>query len=179
MTAKKKTIIIISISVFALGLVGGFFAISSVACSFSPGSGSKSFRHRQMPPFVREEIGSFILWRLDKGAKGLDLKDDQQQAYEQLRASLEESLQAGMQKRGELKQLAHDQLENDAFDVTVLTQSIMTHTDNLSAMVNNNLTLFNVFYATLDPDQQEMINAKIKEKIRQHHAYCESGERKF
>ena len=82
MTKKKKTIAIVGISLLVIIVSGFSFVMITGACGrglmSGPNIGFHRFHKRGMPPFMHKEIGSFILWRMDKEIKTLDLSETQQ-----------------------------------------------------------------------------------------------------
>jgi len=80
MTKKKKTIAIVGISLLVIIVSGFSFVMITGACGpgSDPAMGFNRFHKRGMPPFMHKEIGSFMLWRMDKGIKTLDLSETQQ-----------------------------------------------------------------------------------------------------
>ncbi len=174
MSKKKKIILTTGISFVLIAVSGFVFAISTNACGFAsehkgPGFFSDRFNQggfhkRGMPPFMQQEIGKFILWRLDQASNELDLTSAQQTEYEQLRSAIQDTMEKGIQTRLQIKEMTHAQMEKEIPDILTVTQTIQTHLNSMGEMFNNNLTLFNTFYASLDAEQQEQITQKIKEK---------------
>ncbi len=187
MSKKKKIILTIGISFIILAVSGFSFVVSTSACGFAPthrGPGFFSagfhkgrFHKRGIPPFIQQEIGKFILWRTDQASKNLNLTSTQQKEYDQLRAALQNALEKGIQTRLQIKELTHSQMEKEIPDILAITQTIQTNLNSVAEMFDNNLTLFNSFYASLDADQKKQIIRKIKEKHDYHKTNSPCDER--
>lgn len=164
MTKKKKVSLIVSISFLAIVVSGFGFVMITGACGFDPVHGHR-FHKRGMPPFMHEEIGSFILWRMDKGIKTLDLSDTQQGLYEGFRFRLQETMEKGLETRLDFKKQALLEFEKESPDLSVIAVTVQSHVEMMSSSFSENLTLFTDFYNSLDKDQQRIITQRIKERI--------------
>ncbi|MCK5313427.1 MAG: hypothetical protein KAJ62_15030, partial [Desulfobacteraceae bacterium] len=122
MTKKKKTFVIVSISLLVIIVSGFSFVIITGACGRGPmhgPMGHHGFHKRGMPPFMHKEIGSFMLWRLDKGAKALDLSETQQQQYNTFRSKLEETMEEGLKTRIEFKTQTMAEFDKENPDLAI------------------------------------------------------------
>ncbi|MCD4722215.1 MAG: hypothetical protein K8S13_20500 [Desulfobacula sp.] len=167
MTKKKKVTLIVSITILAMVISGFGFVMITGACGFNSAHGHR-FHKRGMPSFIQKEIGSFILWRMDKGIETLDLSDTQQELYDGFRTRVQETMEKGLETRMEFKKQALLEFEKETPDLSVMAVKIQSHVEMMSSSLSENLTLFTNFYNSLDSDQQRMITQKIKEKIEDH-----------
>ncbi|MCK5695138.1 MAG: hypothetical protein KAH62_00765 [Desulfobacula sp.] len=164
MTKKKKVILIVSSSLLVMVASGFGFVMITGACGFNSAHGQE-FHKRGVPTFMQKEIGSFILWRMDKGIGILDLSDTQQKLYDGFRSRLQETMEKGMETRLEFKKQALLEFEKVSPDLSVMAVAIQSHVEKMSSSLSQNLTLFIDFYTSLDSNQQSMITQKIKERI--------------
>ncbi len=177
MSEKKKIIVSATILIAILTVSGFAFVMSGDACSFGPGFRGHGFHHRGMPPFMHKEIGSFVLWRMDKAADKLELNKSQQQHYSALKTSLTKTLKKGLQARLQMKENTHRELEKPNPDLRVLTETVQDQIGSMAGMMDKNLSLFNTFYASLNESQQQVITQKIKDKFKNHKKYHSYDER--
>lgn len=174
MTRKKKTIIAISVSFVLM--------ITTVGIGFTFVAGSHGFRsmghggfHRGMPSSIKKEVAEFILWRLEKEADALNLSQTQKEAFDEFRNTLEQTVQTGMDTRMELRAQTLSEFEKETPELSDVINDIQVHVSRMSDMVEENLELFNIFYNTLDDDQQKRITDGIKDKIEAHKPYCRNN----
>ncbi len=181
MTTKKKTFVIVSISLLVIIISGFSFVI--ITGAYGPGRGfgpidRHGFHKRGMPPFMQKEISSFMLWRLDKGVNILDLSEAQEKEYSNFRSKLEKTIDDGIKTKMEFRQHAFSEFDKENPDLAIITGKIQTDIELMSDLVSENLTLFNNFYNSLDGKQKRTITEKIKERIESHKNYNSSYERK-
>ena len=171
MTKKKKTFVIVSISLFVIVASGFSFVMITGAYGLGPMGGHMGyhgFHKRGMPPFMHKEIGSFMLWRLDKGAKALDLSEAQQEQYNNFRFKLEETMDTGFKTRMEFKTQAMAEFDKENPDLAIITGKIQTNIELISDSLSQNLTLFTAFYNSLNNEQKQIITDKIKDRMEYH-----------
>jgi hypothetical protein len=164
MTKRKKIIVIVSISFFVL--VASGFSLVMITGACGPGSGfGQRFHKRGIPPFMQKEIGSFILWRMDKGIKTLDLSKIQQKQYNNFRSRLEETMGNGLKTKIEFKKQALLEFDKEAPDLAVITGKIQADIEFMADSLSKNLALFTDFYNSLNDEQKGTITKNIKERI--------------
>ena len=178
MTKKKKTFVIVSISLLVIIVLGFSFVMITGACGRGP-MGYHGFQKRGMPPFMHKEIGSFMLWRLDKGAKTLDLSEVQQNEYNNFRSKLEETMDHGLKTRMEFKTQTMAEFDKENPDLAVITEKVQANIELMSDSLSENLALFTDFYNSLDNDQKKIITEKIKERMESHRNSDSCYERKI
>ncbi len=169
MAKEKKIRMTILISILILMIAGVGFV---VATGFGPGFGGRfgsgctaGFHKRGMPPFLQQEIGKFILWRMDNQATELGFSKVQQEGYDAFRASLGKTMEQGIDARMEIKKKAVNELQNEVVDLSAMAGELKNHIQVMSQTMTENLTLFTRFYDSLDNGQKQIINQEIKKKI--------------
>ena len=167
MTKTEKIVAILSISLLAIVISGFGFVMISRACSVDLFQGS-SFHKRGMPPFIQKEVGNFIIWRMDKGFKTLEMSEAQQDQYDKFRSRLEKTIETGVETRMKFKKQAMLEFTKENPDLSVMAMEIKSHVEMMSSTLSKNLSLFADFYNTLDNGQKKKITETIKEKMEDH-----------
>jgi len=170
MTKKKKTIAVASISLLVIMVsVFGFVMITGACGPYGdPGMGFNRFHKRGMPPFMHKEIGNFMLWRMDKEIKPLDLSETQQKQYDNLRSKLEAFMDNGLKTRMEFKQHTMAEFDKENPDLAVISGKFKADIELMSDSLSENLALFTSFYNSLDDKQKRIITEKIKQGMEAH-----------
>ncbi len=165
---KQKKVIWITAGLLtiiaAAGLAMALASDGSRACPFS----GHGFHKRGLPPAIQQDIMDFVLWRMDRGAKELDLSQDQQQQYDRLRSGLKTSVEKGIKARISARDQMAAILEQDSPDLSKAAMEIKDHVDVLSSAVSENLTLFADFFQSLDSDQKQKVAVIFKERMNAH-----------
>jgi len=99
-TRKKKYFIIggIVLSIMVLtgfGLVTAWGPCGGFDRDFHPRFHGRGFH----PGFHNKDLSEFLLWRLDKRVKELDLSEEQKEKYNEIRSRIEAQLTEGMGDR--------------------------------------------------------------------------------
>lgn len=178
MTKKKKVFVIVSVSLFLLVASGFGFVMMTGACGPGDGFGHR-YHRRGIPPFMHKEIGSFMLWRMDKGVDKLELNKKQQKEYDLFRSKLQRTMETGIDKKMNFKKQAMVEFEKDSPDLSKITEKFQTDFHQMSASISENLSLFTNFYNSLDDKQKNIISKKIKEKMEYHRNYNSCYEREI
>ncbi len=165
MNRKKIIVITTTILIILTALAGFGFVVSAGAHSFFPAHRSHGFHRGGMPPFLQRELGQFLVWRMDSAAEELELNSRQQTLYDQLKDHLTQTLEKGIAAKLQLKSSALREMEKELPDISVISSDIQAHFNSMAAMMDKNLALFNLFYASLDADQKKRINQAFKERF--------------
>ena len=167
MTKKRKAVWGAGILMMVMVVTGFGFAVNSGACGFDSFH-RHGFHKRGLPPFMHDEIKSFIVWRMDKEAKNLGLSGGQQEQYEIFRTQFLETMEKAIETRAQLHEKAVLTLENEAPDLSGMAAEMKNHVEMISGAISENLTRFAEFYNSLDAAQRKTITDKIKERISDH-----------
>jgi len=166
MKTRKKYFIISGIVLLVMlltgiGLVVGWGPGRCFDSDFHPGFHGRGFH----PGFHSKGFSEFILWRLDKKVKDLELSDTQKEKYEELKGKIETQLREGMADRKRIIEEFHTEVNKEDPDVKALAESIKKRIKSFSGLVEGNLDLFIDFYENLDDEQKEKIINGIREKM--------------
>ncbi|MFC1883470.1 Spy/CpxP family protein refolding chaperone [Thermodesulfobacteriota bacterium] len=121
------------------------------------------------PGFHKRDFAEFMLWRMDKKAKELDLTEKQMEKYNGIRSRIEAQLSNGVESRKKMKEEFRSELGKEDPDVKSMAEKIKKKIRKVSGLMEENLDLFVEFYATLDNDQKKKVMEDIREKVRYAH----------
>ena len=148
-----------------------FFAGLGIAEVFAAGDSSCGPRFGLFGgrPHSRHIFGGdmpgFMLKRLDRKVKDLNLTPDQQAKYDELRAQLKERLQAAKEDRLKFREVLRNELAKESPDTAVLTAMVKKKVEGISASVQDGIDLFADFYSTLDENQKQKVLAGIRKRM--------------
>ncbi len=178
MTKKKKAVWVAVILVVVLTITGFGLAVNTGACGF--GSFQRhGFHKRGLPPFMHDEMKSFVMWRMDKEAKGLGLSGAQQEKYEIFRTEFLETMEKAIETRTEFHKKAFSALESENPDLSAMAMEAKKQVESISGSISENLARFSEFFNSLDPGQRKSLTDKIKERINDHKNSFPCNERQI
>jgi hypothetical protein len=165
MKTSKKTYIIGG-SVLLIMLFTGFGLVAALEPwgGFHSGRG---FHHG----FDHKDIAEFVLWRMDKKMKALNLSEEQQEKYNQIRTNIEKHLTEGIDDRKRMMDAFHTEMSKENPDVRLLAGMIKEKIDEVSDLMNENLELVVGFYESLNDTQKNEILDSIRERMEAHHSW--------
>jgi Spy/CpxP family protein refolding chaperone len=157
MTRRKKTII--GATILSLAVVAGMVAV--MACGpngawgkcFHPGFHRMGFH----PGPHGEDVADFILWKMDKHVKELDLNEAQRQEYEKAKGEIKTTIAEAMKRRTEFHDILKDEMSKENPDMDALASLVKERVNHLPDMVSKHIDLFMSFYNTLDGDQKAQL----------------------
>jgi hypothetical protein len=128
---------------------------------FHPGRG---FHHG----FDHRDIAEFLLWRMDKRMKALNLSEEQQEKYNRIRSNIEKHLTEGIEDRKTMMDTFHTEMSKENPDVGLLAGMVKTKIDEVSKFLEENLDQFVGFYESLNDAQKNEILNSIRERMEDH-----------
>ncbi len=146
-------------------LITGFGLVAALENSWGGFRHAKGF-HRG---FAHKDVGEFVLWRLDKQMKELNLTGGQQDKYNQIRSNIEKHLTEGMDDRKVMMDTFHSEMSKDAPEVRPLVNMMKTKIDEVSGIMGKNLDQVVGFYESLNVDQKNKILNEIRDRMDAHH----------
>lgn len=169
-TGRKKYFIIGGIVLLIMllagfGLVAAWGPCGSFDGGFHPGFHGKCFH----PGFHIKDFSEFLLWRMDRRAKELDLSGEQRGKYEAIRSRIEAHLAEGMEDRKRLMEEFHTEINREDPDVRHLAESLKKKIKEISGFIEENLDLFVEFYEALDDVQRQRVIDAIRDRMEHHH----------
>jgi hypothetical protein len=115
-----------------------------------------------------KDMAEFILWKMDKKAKELNLTSTQKTKYEALKENLKLHFTEFQTEHQKMKDQFHQEITKENPDIKMLLESAKVKVNEISGFMNKNLDLLQDFYASLDNQQKAMINKEIKERMKYH-----------
>ena len=162
MSKRKK--IIIGALILTLAVVIGIGA--TTAC------GPKGSWARGFPPGFHgmgchsgphgEDIADFILWKMDRHVKELNLSDDQKKAYEKSKEEIRAGIAEAIERKKDFHRIVHEEMDKENPDINALAGLMKERAQNIPDMVSKPIDLFMNFYTLLDESQK----AKLIEMFR-------------
>jgi len=153
---KRKKYIIIGAVILSLGIIAslGF----TEACG-PHGPWGKGFHSR----FHSQDVADFILWKMDRHVKDLNLDESQKQEYEKIKEQVKVNITEAMERRKEFHRIAHEEINKDNPDLNVVANLARERLQKMPDRIGKNLDLFMDFYNRVLTEEQR---AKVIETIR-------------
>jgi hypothetical protein len=161
----RKRVYIIGGSILLTILLTGFGLVAALENSWGGFRHGKGF-HRG---FGHKDVGEFVLWRLDKQMKELNLTEGQQDKYNQIRSNVEKHLTEGMDDRKAMRETFHSEMSKDEPDMRLLVNMMKEKINEVSGLMGENLDLVVGFYESLNVDQKNKILNEIRDRMEAHH----------
>jgi hypothetical protein len=117
-----------------------------------------------------KDKAKFILWRMDKKAKELNLTPEQQAKYDVIKGNVKSHFSEDLTDRQQLKNQFQQEMSKEDPDVKNLVEGMKTKIKVMSGFVEKNLDLLVDFYDSLDRNQKHLINDEIRERMKVHHS---------
>jgi hypothetical protein len=112
-----------------------------------------------------EDVADFIMWKMDRGVKTLNLNEAQTREYEKVKEGIKAGIADALAKRREFRGIVRDELDRENPDVNALAGLIKERVNRIPEMVSKKIDLFVNFYNTLDKDQKaraiEMLRSRV------------------
>ena len=162
MSKRKK--IITGVFILTLAVVVGIGATvaygpkGSWARSFPPGfhgMGCNGGPHG-------EDIADFILWKMDRQVKELNLNDSQKKEYERSKEEIRAGIAAAVERKRDFRKMVHEEMDKEDPDINALAGLMKERAQHIPDMVSKPIDLFVNFYNLLDENQK----AKVIEMFR-------------
>ncbi len=147
-----------------IGLVSAYGPWGGSCPGFGPRFQDRGF----FPGGHNKDRADFILWRMDKMAKELNLTSAQKAKYEVLKGNIKTHFTEGRNDRQKMKDQFRTEMSKEDPNIKNLAETMKTKTKHLSGFMNENLDLLVDFYESLDSSQKRLINDEIRERMKFH-----------
>lgn len=147
-----------------IGLVSAYGPWGDSCRGFGPRFHDRGF----FPGGHSKDRADFILWRMDKKAKELNLTAAQKAKYEVLKGNIKTHFSEHQQDHQKMKDQFRTEMGKDDPNMKDLAGSLKTKVKEMSGFVNKNLDLLVDFYESLDNNQKRLIHDEIREKMKIH-----------
>ena len=160
----RKRFYIAGGSILLIMILTGFGLVAALENSwgFHPRRG---FHHG----IDHKDIAEFILWRMDKKMKDLNLSEGQQEKYNQIRSNIEKHITEGMDEHKTMKDIIHGEMTKEDPDVRLMVDMIKKKIDDFSGFMLENLDLVVGFYESLNEEQKTKVLKDLRERMESHH----------
>jgi hypothetical protein len=171
MKTRNKVVVGSGIIFLVLLIAGLGFGLPNGPWSDSGGGFNPRFHDRGFfPGHHNKDMAEFILWRMDKKAKELNLTARQQEKYEVIKGNFKTHFSEGLNERQQLKNQFQKELSKEDPDVKNLAEAMKAKIKEMSGFVEKNLDLLVDFYDSLDSNQKRLLNDEIRERMKVHHS---------
>ena len=158
MEKRNKYFVVGGIVLFIL-----FFTGFGLVAGWGP---CRDFHRGFHPGFHNKDLSEFILLRLDRSVKGLNLSEAQKEKYEEIKGKLKTRLKEHRDDRKRWMKELQTAMNKQDPDVKALSESVKKRIEHFSVFMEGNLDLFVEFYETLDQKQKDKIMAAVREKMK-------------
>lgn len=165
MSRRKK--IIIGALILTLAVVVGIGATmaygprGSWARGFPPGfhgMGCHPGNHGQ-------DIADFIMWKMDRHVKDLNLNETQKNEYEKIKEEIKAGIADAIEKRKDFHGIVHAEMSKENPDIPALAGLMKERAQNIPDMVSKPIDLFVDFYSLLDENQKAQVIAMFRARM--------------
>jgi len=156
MKNRKKYFIIGAVILFFGALAG----LGVTVASGPHGSWHRGFHHG-----FHEEFADFILWRMDRHVKDLNLDETQMQEYERIREEVKGYLTEAMEKRRDFHGILVDEISKEKPDIDALANLVKERMKNVPDFLSKHLDLFVEFYNILDENQKAQVIERLRYRM--------------
>ena len=163
----RKRFYIVGGSILVIMLLTGFGLVAALENSWGGFHSKRGFHHG----FDKKDIAEFILWRMDKKMKELNLSEEQQEKYNQIRSNIEKHFTEGMDDRKMMMDTFHGEMSKEDPDVRLMVDLVKKKIDELSGFMGENLDLVVGFYESLNDEQKNKVLTAIRERMESHHSW--------
>ena len=157
MSRPKKNIIgalILSLAVLVgIGATMAFGPRGSWARGFPPGFHGMGCH----PGPHGEDVADFIMWKMDRHVKDLNLNEAQKKEYERIKEETRAGIAGAIEKRKEFHGIVQAEMNKENPDINALAGLMKERAQHIPDMVSKPIDLFVGFYNLLDEDQQARV----------------------
>jgi Spy/CpxP family protein refolding chaperone len=157
MSKQKK--MIIGTAILTLAVVVGIGATTvcgpkgSWARGFGPG-----FHGVGCPPGPHgEDLADFILWKMDRHVKALNLNDAQKKEYEKSKEEIRAGIAGAIERKKDFQRIVHEEMDKENPDINALAGLMKERAQHIPDMVSKPVDLFVNFYNLLDENQKAKV----------------------
>jgi Spy/CpxP family protein refolding chaperone len=109
-----------------------------------------------------EDIADFILWKMERHVKELNLNDAQKKEYEKSKEEIRAGIAEAIERKKDFHRIVHEEMDKENPDINALAGLMKERAQNIPDMVSKPIDLFVNLYNLLDEKQK----AKVIEMFR-------------
>jgi hypothetical protein len=118
-------------------------------------------------------VAEFVVWRMDKAVKDLNLTPVQKEKYDKLRSGITSHMAEAAKEHWALREEVHGEMAKDVPDIAVVAPKLKKAINDISMDLQGNIDLVTAFYGSLNDTQKKKLVADIHDRMerRGHHGY--------
>lgn len=152
-----------------IGILVLIFAGYGLVSAYGPWSGPcGGFYPRFHNGAHHRDMADFIIWKMDKKAKELNLTAGQKAKYETIKENLKGHFSEFHTERQKIKDQFHQEINKDNPDIKMMIESAKVKVNEMSGFMDKNLGLLLDFYNSLDNHQKRTVINEIRERMKYH-----------
>jgi Spy/CpxP family protein refolding chaperone len=153
---NRKNFFIIGAVILSIGILASL--------GFTAACGPRGHWHRGFHyEFHSEDVADFVLWKMDKHVKELDLDDTQKQEYNRIKEQVKVSISEAIERRRDFHRMMHEEINKENPNLDNVANLARERLQKMPDIIGKNLDLFMDFYNRVLTDEQR---AKIIQMIR-------------
>jgi len=116
-----------------------------------------------------EDIADFILWKMDRHVKELNLNDAQKKEYEKSKEEIRAGIAGAIERKKDFQRIVHEEMDKENPDINALAGLMKERAQHIPDMVSKPVDLFVDFYNLLDKDQQARVIEMFRTRMASMH----------
>ncbi len=107
--------------------------------------------------FHSDDVADFILWKMDRHVKELNLNEAQMQQYGEIKDQVKATISAAMERRREFRDLVHNEMGRENPDLNALAADVKKRLETMPEVIGENIDVFLRLYNVLNPEQKAQL----------------------
>jgi len=104
-----------------------------------------------------EDIADFIIWKMDRHVKELNLNDAQKREYERSKEEIRAGIADAIERKKDFHRIVHEEMDKENPDMNALAGLMKERAQNIPDMVSKPIDLFVNLYNLLDENQKARV----------------------
>jgi hypothetical protein len=102
-------------------------------------------------------VADFILWKMDRHVKEMNLNDPQMEQYEEIKDQVKANITAAMERKREFHDIIHNEMGKENPNLNALAVEVKKRLETLPEVIGENIDLFLGLYNVLNPEQKAQL----------------------
>ena len=170
MSKRKKMIIGALILTLAVAVGIGATTVCGPKGSWARGFGPGFHGMGCHPGTHGEDIADFILWKMDRHVKELNLNDTQKKEFEKGKEEIRAGIAEAIERKKDFRRIVHEEMGKENPDINALAGLMKERAQNIPDMVSKPIDLFVNFYNFLDDSQKAKVIEMFRARMGLAHA---------
>lgn len=116
--------------------------------------------------FHSSDVADFILWKMDRHVKALNLDERQMSAYEEIKDQFETNIADAMQGRREFHDRVYEEMRKENPDLNALAVEVKNRLKTMPEIIGENVDLFLKLYNdVLNPEQKTQLIEMLRSRM--------------